>query len=160
MTLKKVAYQPGSRVRWAEHGQAAYGIVLKVFTHYLERTMNGATVTRPANRRNPDPNMWAGFGERSVDDMLQVWLNIVYLDEGEYKRLVDERKAALSAFDDQSDRGEPTTLASARSEIDACTNAADINARVAALMPLLDDADAAELREYGLEAIDKLGDGQ
>ena len=53
MTLKKVAYQPGSRVRWADHGQAAYGIVLKVFTHYLERTMNGATVTRPANRRNP-----------------------------------------------------------------------------------------------------------
>ena len=27
-----------------------------------------------ANRRNPDPNMWAGFGERSVDDMLQVWM--------------------------------------------------------------------------------------
>ena len=53
MTLKKVAYQPGSRVSWAEHGQAAYGIVLKVFTHYLERTMNGATVTRTANRRNP-----------------------------------------------------------------------------------------------------------
>jgi hypothetical protein len=37
--------------------------------------------------------MWAGFGERSVDDMLQVWLNIVYLDDAEYKRLVDERKA-------------------------------------------------------------------
>jgi len=47
-----------------------------------------------ANRRNPDPNMWAGYGERSVDDMLQVWLNIVYLDDNEYKRLVDERKAA------------------------------------------------------------------
>jgi hypothetical protein len=46
-----------------------------------------------ANRRNPDPNMWAGFGERSVDDMLQVWLNIVYLDEAEYNRMVDERKA-------------------------------------------------------------------
>ena len=46
-----------------------------------------------ANRRNPDPNMWAGFGERSVDDMLQVWLNIVYLDDAEYKRLVEERKA-------------------------------------------------------------------
>ena len=45
-----------------------------------------------ANRRNPDPNMWAGFGERSVDDMLQVWLNIVYLDEAEYQRLVEERK--------------------------------------------------------------------
>jgi len=46
-----------------------------------------------ANRRNPDPNMWAGFGERSVDDMLQVWLNIVYLDDAEYSRLVEERKA-------------------------------------------------------------------
>ena len=37
--------------------------------------------------------MWAGFGERSVDDMLQVWLDIVYLDDAEFKRLVDERKA-------------------------------------------------------------------
>ena len=46
-----------------------------------------------ANRRNPDPNMWVGFGERSVDDMLQVWLNIVYLDDAEFQRLVDERKA-------------------------------------------------------------------
>ena len=46
-----------------------------------------------ANRRNPDPTMWAGFGERSVDDMLQLWINIVYLDEAEYNRLVAERQA-------------------------------------------------------------------
>ncbi len=46
-----------------------------------------------ANRRNPDPNMWVGFGERSVDDMLQVWLDIIYLDDAEYQRLVAERKA-------------------------------------------------------------------
>ena len=46
-----------------------------------------------ANRRNPDPAMWAGFGERSVDDMLQVWLDIVYLDDAEYNRLVEARKA-------------------------------------------------------------------
>jgi hypothetical protein len=46
-----------------------------------------------ANKRNPDPAMWVGFGERSVDDMLQVWLNIVYLDDAEYQRLVEERKA-------------------------------------------------------------------
>jgi hypothetical protein len=45
-----------------------------------------------ANPRNPDPNMWAGFGERSVDDMVQVWLDIVYLDDAEFHRLVDERK--------------------------------------------------------------------
>ena len=46
-----------------------------------------------ANRRNPDPSMWAGFGERSVDDMVQVWLDIVYLDDAEYNRLAAERKA-------------------------------------------------------------------
>jgi hypothetical protein len=46
-----------------------------------------------ANKRNPDPNVWAGYGERSVDDMLQVWLNVVYLDEADFKRMVDERKA-------------------------------------------------------------------
>jgi hypothetical protein len=46
-----------------------------------------------ANRRNPDPAMWVGFGERSVDDMLQVWLDIVYLDDAEFSRLVEERKA-------------------------------------------------------------------
>ena len=48
-----------------------------------------------ANRRNPDPAMWVGFGERSVDDMLQVWLNIVYLDDAEFNRLVEERKARV-----------------------------------------------------------------
>jgi hypothetical protein len=46
-----------------------------------------------ANRRNPDPNMWVGFGERSVDDMLQVWVNIVYLDDADFQRMVEERKA-------------------------------------------------------------------
>ena len=46
-----------------------------------------------ANRRNPDPNMWVGFGERSVDDMLQVWINVVYLDDAEFQKLVDARKA-------------------------------------------------------------------
>jgi hypothetical protein len=50
-----------------------------------------------ANRRNPDPNMWVGFGERSVDDMLQVWLDMVYLDDAEYARLVEERKAKPSS---------------------------------------------------------------
>jgi hypothetical protein len=50
-----------------------------------------------ANRRNPDPSMWAGFGERSVDDMVQVWLDIVYLDDAEFKRQVDARKPGTLA---------------------------------------------------------------
>jgi hypothetical protein len=55
--------------------------------------MIGVHDNTAANKRNPDPNMWVGFGERSVDDMLQVWINIVYLDEPEYTRLVEERRA-------------------------------------------------------------------
>ena len=42
--------------------------------------------------------MWAGFGERSVDDMLQLWINVVYLDEAEYNRLVAERKARTGSI--------------------------------------------------------------
>ena len=48
-----------------------------------------------ANRRNPDPNMWAGYGERSVDDMLQLRLAVVYLDEADYQVQVAERKAKV-----------------------------------------------------------------
>src|ERR1700680_111619 len=55
--------------------------------------MIGVHDNTAANRRNPDPNMWVGFGERSVDDMLQFCLDIVYLDDAEFQRLVDERKA-------------------------------------------------------------------
>lgn len=50
-----------------------------------------------ANPRNPDPSVWAGFGERSVDDMLQMWIDIVYLDDAEFHKLVDERKAKFAA---------------------------------------------------------------
>jgi hypothetical protein len=55
--------------------------------------MIGIHDNTPANPRNPDPSVWAGFGERSVDDMLQVWLNVVYMDDEEFKRVVEERKA-------------------------------------------------------------------
>ena len=46
-----------------------------------------------ANRRNPDPALWAGYGERSVDDMVQVRMDVVYLDDAEFNKLVQERKA-------------------------------------------------------------------
>jgi hypothetical protein len=46
-----------------------------------------------ANRRNPDPNMWAGYGERSVDDMLQLRLHVTYLEEEEFQRMLTERRA-------------------------------------------------------------------
>jgi hypothetical protein len=52
------------------------------------------------NPRNPDPSAWAGFGERSVDDMVQIWLDLVYLNDADFQQMVDARKmkqpAALS----------------------------------------------------------------
>ena len=47
-----------------------------------------------ANKRNPDPNAWVGYGERSVDDMVQVWLDIVYLDDTEYNQALAARATA------------------------------------------------------------------
>jgi hypothetical protein len=40
-------------VAWIWDGTTVQGVIRKVFTHRLERTMNGSTVTRDANRRNP-----------------------------------------------------------------------------------------------------------
>jgi len=48
-----------------------------------------------ANRRNPEPTMWAGYGERSVDDMLQLRLHITYLTQEDYERLVADRWAKV-----------------------------------------------------------------
>ncbi len=57
-----------------------------------------------ANRHNPDPNMWAGFGERSVDDMVQVWLDLVYLDDADFNRMVAERKAKSAVLKSPASR--------------------------------------------------------
>ncbi len=45
-----------------------------------------------ANPRNPDPSAWAGFGERSVDDMVQIWLDLVYLSDADFQQALDARK--------------------------------------------------------------------
>jgi mono/diheme cytochrome c family protein len=46
-----------------------------------------------ANRNNPDPEQWVGYGDRTVDEMAHAWMNVVYLSDDEYKALLDERKA-------------------------------------------------------------------
>jgi hypothetical protein len=46
-----------------------------------------------ANPLNPDPTIWLGYGERSVDDMAQTRLNIVYLTDEQYNEIVAQRKA-------------------------------------------------------------------
>jgi len=46
-----------------------------------------------ANKDNPDPEQWVGYGDRTVDEMAHAWMNVVYLNDAEYKALLDERKA-------------------------------------------------------------------
>jgi hypothetical protein len=45
-----------------------------------------------ANRANPDPTQWVGYGQRSIDEMTHAWVNIVYLDDEDFKQLEVERK--------------------------------------------------------------------
>jgi hypothetical protein len=48
-----------------------------------------------ANKSNPDPNKWIGYGQGSNDEMAAAFVNYVYLDEDYYEKLVAARKGAL-----------------------------------------------------------------
>jgi hypothetical protein len=37
-----------------------------------------------ANKNNPDPNQWVGYGDRTVDEMAHAWMNIYFLTDAEY----------------------------------------------------------------------------
>ena len=46
-----------------------------------------------ANKNNPDPDQWVGYGDRTVDEMAHAWINVTYLSDEEYNALIAERKA-------------------------------------------------------------------
>jgi hypothetical protein len=46
-----------------------------------------------ANKSNPDPNVWVGYGDRTVDEMNHVWMNLTYLEEADYIAEVAARNA-------------------------------------------------------------------
>jgi hypothetical protein len=46
-----------------------------------------------ANKANPDPNVWVGNGDRTVDEMAHAWVNVVYMDDADFKAALEERKA-------------------------------------------------------------------
>lgn len=37
-----------------------------------------------ANKFNPDPNQWVGYGDRTVDEMGHAWVNVTYLTDEDY----------------------------------------------------------------------------
>ena len=46
-----------------------------------------------ANKNNPDPDQWVGYGDRTVDEMAHAWMNVVYISDDEYKQWVADHKA-------------------------------------------------------------------
>ena len=46
-----------------------------------------------ANRNNPDPRNWVGFGNRTTDDMARHWLTYYYMTDEEFAAEVAERKS-------------------------------------------------------------------
>jgi hypothetical protein len=49
-----------------------------------------------ANKSNPDPNVWVGYGDRTVDEMNHIWMNLTYLEEADYLAELDARNAKLT----------------------------------------------------------------
>jgi hypothetical protein len=49
-----------------------------------------------AHKSNPDPNVWVGYGDRTVDEMSHAWVNVTYLTDEEYAAEVDARRAQLT----------------------------------------------------------------
>ena len=45
-----------------------------------------------ANKNNPDPDQWVGYGDRTVDEMAHAWMNVVYLTDDEFKTQAAARK--------------------------------------------------------------------
>jgi hypothetical protein len=60
------------------------GTVIHVAAYYDNTT---------ANKNNPDPEQWVGYGDRTVDEMAHAWMNVFYLSDDEYSQIVEERKA-------------------------------------------------------------------
>jgi hypothetical protein len=64
------------------------GTIIHVSAYYDNTT---------ANKNNPDPNQWVGYGDRTVDEMAHAWMNVVYLSDGEYQEMLAKRKARATA---------------------------------------------------------------
>ncbi len=47
----------------------------------------------PAKKSNPDPNLWVGYGDRTVDEMAHAWVNVTYFSDEDYQAEVAARKA-------------------------------------------------------------------
>jgi hypothetical protein len=45
-----------------------------------------------ANKYNPNPRNWVGYGQRTIDEMSFAWVSLFYIDENEYQERTAARK--------------------------------------------------------------------
>jgi hypothetical protein len=50
-----------------------------------------------ANRNNPDPEQWVGWGDRTVDEMAHAWVNVTYISDEDYAQWAVTHQAAEGA---------------------------------------------------------------
>ena len=46
-----------------------------------------------ANKNNPDPDQWVGWGDRTIDEMAHAWVNVTYISEEDYQAWVAQNKS-------------------------------------------------------------------
>ena len=54
-----------------------------------------------AKKTNPDPSQWVGWGDRTVDEMAHAWMNIVNMNDEEFKAEVAKRKTATATSEER-----------------------------------------------------------
>src|SRR6266849_4043723 len=45
-----------------------------------------------ANKYNPNPRNWVGYGQRTIDEMSFAWVTLCYLDDADFEQRVQARK--------------------------------------------------------------------
>jgi hypothetical protein len=50
-----------------------------------------------ANKNNPDPNQWVGWGDRTVDEMAHAWVNVTYISDEDYQAWAAKHKPTRQA---------------------------------------------------------------
>jgi hypothetical protein len=49
-----------------------------------------------ANKYNPNPRNWVGYGQRTIDEMSFAWVSLFYIDEDDYQQRIEARKKSTN----------------------------------------------------------------
>ena len=54
-----------------------------------------------ANKNNPDPDQWVGYGDRTVDEMAHGWVNVTYISDEDYAEWAAKHKPSRTTSNPQ-----------------------------------------------------------